>query len=292
MRHVTGVARRLGTEQVLAQPRIHAVRADRDVGRLHRAVVEAEAHLAAGVLDRRELAAEGDGARRHGLGHQRVEIAAMHGQVARAVGLERVIAERDLRHDLGRDAVAAVPEIRMRTHRVQRVLAADAAHDLHHVRAEVDARAEARERRRLLVEPHVVAAALQQRGGGGAAEAGAHDRDTGFASSESPHLSAGGGDGRPRRLVTLKSSVHTAKYSHKQKFSHRIRARRPHQYRSNSWQIKGITLKPPAFLRRCDIQMYTLDFASDPAIARRRCQHRRDAARRQPAAIHSQPRSP
>ncbi|MDI9654480.1 hypothetical protein QM306_40430, partial [Burkholderia cenocepacia] len=48
--------------------------------------------------------------------------------------------------------LAAVPEIRMRTHRLQRVLAADAPHDLHHVRAEMDPRAEARERGRLLVQ--------------------------------------------------------------------------------------------------------------------------------------------
>jgi len=113
-----------------------------------------------------------------------MEIAAMDGQIARAVRAARMVAERNPREHVGRAPVAAVPAIGMRAHRIERVLAADPPHDLHDVRAEMNPRAEARKRGRLLVQHDVVAGALQQRRGGRAAETGADDCDTGCAHAD------------------------------------------------------------------------------------------------------------
>jgi hypothetical protein len=53
----------------------------------------------------------------------------------------------------------------MRTLGVERILDADAAQDLHHVRPDMDAGAQAREARRLLVDAHIEAFLEQQRSG-------------------------------------------------------------------------------------------------------------------------------
>ena len=61
--------------------------------------------------------------------------------------------------------------------RVQVLLDAQPAQHLDRVRRHLDAGADAREARRLLVDVHVVPDALEKRGGGEPADAGADDRD-------------------------------------------------------------------------------------------------------------------
>ncbi|MDP1051364.1 hypothetical protein, partial [Klebsiella quasipneumoniae] len=74
-----------------------------------------------------------------GLDQQRMEVATVHGQVAGAVFLDGVVAQRDLGQHVARLPVAAVPVVGMRALLVERVLDADAAQDLHHLGPDVDA---------------------------------------------------------------------------------------------------------------------------------------------------------
>ncbi|SPA48776.1 protein of unknown function [Cupriavidus taiwanensis] len=210
MRHVAGVLGRLGAEQGLADARVDAVGADHDVGFLDGAVGEAQLHHIALVGDAFQLLVEEQRAGRDGVGQQLVEIAAMHGQVAGAVMAHRIVAQRDLRDHLAGEAVAAVPVVGVAAHVVERVLDADAPHDLHHVGPDMDARAQARERRCLLIQPDLEAGSLQQGGRGRSSESGADNCDSRFAL----HVISPGNDTRSMGAgaamwPTVKTSVHT-----------------------------------------------------------------------------------
>ncbi|MNT32959.1 hypothetical protein D3C72_1688650 [compost metagenome] len=181
MRHVAGVLGRLGAQQRLADARVDAVRADHDVGLFDRAVGEAQLHHVALVGDAFQLLVEEQRVGSHGVGQQLVEIAAVHGQVAGAVVPLRVVAQRDLRDHFAGQAVAAVPVVGVAAHVVERVLDADAPHDLHHVGPHVDACSQARERRCLFIQPDLEAGSLQQGGRGRPSESGADNCDSRFA---------------------------------------------------------------------------------------------------------------
>ncbi len=101
--------------------------------------------------------------------------------VAGAVMVHRVIAQRYLRHDFGGHAVAAVPVVRMRTLAVELVFYAHPAHDLHHVRPDVDAGSDALEAVGPLIQVHVEPRLVHQRGGGRTAQAGAYHGDSSLA---------------------------------------------------------------------------------------------------------------
>ncbi|SOY41554.1 hypothetical protein CBM2586_A11144 [Cupriavidus phytorum] len=181
VRDVAGVLGRLGAQQGLADARVDAVGADHDIGLFDRAVGEAQLHHIALVGDAFQLLVEEQRARGDGVGQQLVEVAAVHGQVAGAVVAHRIVAQRDLRDHFAGEAVAAVPVVGVAAHVVERVLDADAPHDLHHVGPDMDARAQARERRCLLIQPDLEAGSLQQGGRGRPSESGADNCDSRFA---------------------------------------------------------------------------------------------------------------
>ncbi|MOA06348.1 hypothetical protein D3C78_1259790 [compost metagenome] len=113
-----------------------------------------------------------------GVDQQGVKVATVHGQVRRAVFLDGVIAQRNLRQDIARFPMTAVPEVRMRALGIERIFNTDAAQDLHDVRPHVDAGPKPRKAGRLLVDADVQPFLEQQRGGGGAAKTRADDGDT------------------------------------------------------------------------------------------------------------------
>ncbi|MNZ83212.1 hypothetical protein D3C78_1019340 [compost metagenome] len=176
---VARVLGRLDAQQFFADARVHAVRADDDVGFLGRAVGKVHHHHVAAVLDPGQALAVGHDAVGQGVDQQRMEVTAVHGQVGGAVVLDGVVAQRDLCHHVAGLPVAAVPVVGVRALRVECVLDADAAQDLHHVGPDVDARSQAREARRLFVDTDVEALLEQQLGGGSTAETGADHGDTG-----------------------------------------------------------------------------------------------------------------
>ncbi|MNV68854.1 hypothetical protein D3C71_1617280 [compost metagenome] len=63
----------------------------------------------------------------------------MHGQVRRAVVVNGVVAQRNLRQDVARLPVAAVPVVGVGALGIQRVFHADPAQDLHDVGPHMDA---------------------------------------------------------------------------------------------------------------------------------------------------------
>ncbi|MDT4840163.1 hypothetical protein FQZ97_739760 [compost metagenome] len=79
------------------------------------------------------------GARLDGGHLQRVQVAAMHGDVGRAVFAAGELAQRNARQVVAGHAVAAEPEVRVRPHQLQLLFQPHAAEDLHHVRADMDA---------------------------------------------------------------------------------------------------------------------------------------------------------
>ncbi|MNX98147.1 hypothetical protein D3C86_1305420 [compost metagenome] len=181
VRHVAGVLGRLGAQQVLADAGIDAVRADHDVGFLDRAVRERQLHHVAKVFHAFQLLVEGQAGRFHGVGHQGVEVATMHGQVARAVVRQRVVAQGDLGDHLAGLPVAAVPVVRVAAHLVHRILDADAPQDLHDIRPHVNAGAQPGEAWRLLIQLHVEPSTLEQGGRCRPAQACTNNRDPSIA---------------------------------------------------------------------------------------------------------------
>src|SRR5690606_29762247 len=155
--------------------------ADDDVGCFGRAVGKGQQHVVAAVFDFVELLVELEYARRQGVGHELVEVAAVHGQVRGAVVRQGVVAQGDLGEDVAGDAVAAVPVVGMGAGTVQFVFDAYAAHDLHDVGAQVYARAQAREGGRLFVHLDVQAGLGHKGGASRAAESGADDGEFGAA---------------------------------------------------------------------------------------------------------------
>ena len=109
---------------------------------------------------------------RHGREQRVVQIAAVHAQIRRVV---EALRHRQFARDLA--GVADPVEMRIGRERklAQPLLDADAAQHLHRVRHHLDAGADARKARSLLVDLHVDADLAQRGGGRKATHAGADD---------------------------------------------------------------------------------------------------------------------
>ena len=171
------VVRLFLAEQRFAKPRIDAVGADHDVRPVARAVGKGQFDARAVVDDLGQALVEVQRSRVQRVDLERVQVAAVDGDIGRAIGRDGMIAERDAREIIPRLAIAAHPEIGMRAVRRNGILDADPPEDLHHVRAHVDPRAEAREGRSLLEDIDGEAGLLEERRGAGTAQACADDGD-------------------------------------------------------------------------------------------------------------------
>ncbi len=167
----------VGPDDKVAHQRVDAVGADHRIGARARAVGEGEIDLAGGVVDSGELLAEMDAVGGNGRGERVVQIGAVHAEIGRA---KQAFRHRQLaRHHAG---VPDAVEVRVRREgdAAQALLDADAAQHLHRVRHHLNARADAREARRLLVDLRRDADPAQRRGDGEPAHVGADDGDRRF----------------------------------------------------------------------------------------------------------------
>ena len=129
------------------------------------------------LLEGDQLLAEFDGAGGDIVGQDLVEVAAVDDHVA---GAERRLA--DIAHVVAEHGLAGIefpadPVLRPESDFEELPFDSRGAQHLHHVGADIDARTEPRELRRLLVDPDAVAAPFQKRRGDQASEPGADDGD-------------------------------------------------------------------------------------------------------------------
>ncbi len=154
---------------------MHPVGADDGIGGLARSVGEAEQDGIPAPVDADQPLFEGDQLRRHGGEQRRVQIAAVHQQIGRAVSCLGVLPESQLEKILAAVPDAIGPRRRLEGEPAQQGLQSERAQDVHGVGAHLDAGAEALELLRLLVELHLGTLARQERRQRQSADAGADD---------------------------------------------------------------------------------------------------------------------
>ncbi len=164
-----------GPEQDLAHQRVDPVGADDGVRGGALPIGKAQGDAGAVALEADELLLIRDQLRRHGGEEGRVQIAAVHQEIGRAVPLLRLGAEGQLGQVLAGVPHAGSPRARLEGLPAQLRLEPERAQHAHGVRAHLDAGADALELLGLLVDPHVGALPRQEAGQRQPADAGADD---------------------------------------------------------------------------------------------------------------------
>ena len=172
-----GEIHRRGAEQDVAHHGMNAVGADHGIGRGGCTIGERQPDALAGLVQPDQFVVELDAIVRHRARQRRMQITAMRQQIGRAKFLFGALAENHVELDFAGAPVAVVPGARIERLAAKSLFQPEPAQHLHGVAADLDAGAEPRELRRLLVDGDVDAYPAQRRGGGKATHAGADNRD-------------------------------------------------------------------------------------------------------------------
>ncbi len=166
--------RQIRADDEIAHDGVDAVGADHRIGPGASAVSEGEFHLRPLGFQPHQLFAEVNRFRRHRAQQRVVQVRAVHAQIRRA---EQAFGHGQLAQDAPGIPFAVEMRVGLEGGAAQPGLDADAAQHLHRIGHHLHARADARERRGLLVHAGIEARLAQSRGRREPAHAGSHDRD-------------------------------------------------------------------------------------------------------------------